>query len=112
MKNRLPLSLALLGLTAFVATGFAAPAAENWDNHCAKCHGADGKGQTKVGRKLKVKDYTDAAVQAAMKDEEMLKATAEGVVDEKGKETMKPFKDELSSDEIKDLMAYIRAFAK
>ena len=44
--------------------------------------------------------------------EEMLKATAEGVVDAKGKETMKPFKDELSSDEIKDLVAYVRAFAK
>ena len=109
MKNRLSLTIAFLCLTAFAIPAFGAPAAENWENHCAKCHGADGKGQTKVGRKLKVKDYTSAEVQAAMTDEEMIKATSEGVVDEKGKETMKPFKDELSGDEIKDLVAYIRA---
>src|SRR5688500_12287701 len=28
---------------------FAADAKANWDKHCAKCHGADGKGQTKMG---------------------------------------------------------------
>lgn len=93
-----------------VAALLAAPVGENWDNHCAKCHGADGKGQTKVGRKLKVKDYTDASVQAGMTDEEMLKATADGVFDDNGKEKMKAFKDELSSDEIKELVAYIRKF--
>ncbi len=91
------------------ALGFAAPAAENWDNHCAKCHGADGKGQTKVGKKLKLKDYTDAAVQAKLSDEEIVKVTTEGVMVD-GKEKMKAFKDELSADEIKDFVAFIRAF--
>ncbi len=91
------------------ALGFAAPAAENWENHCAKCHGADGKGQTKVGKKLKLKDYTDAKVQAELKDDEMIKVTSEGYFVD-GKEKMKAFKDELSADEIKDLVAYIRAF--
>ncbi len=101
----------LLGAPLVLAAAiFAAPVAENWDNHCAKCHGADGKGQTKVGRKLKAKDYTDPAVQASMTDEEMFKATADGVFDDKGKEKMKAFKDELSSDEIKELVAYIRKF--
>ena len=32
--------------------------------HCTKCHGEDGRGQTKAGKKLDVKDYTDAKVQA------------------------------------------------
>ena len=91
------------------ALGFAAPASENWENHCAKCHGADGKGQTKVGKKLKLKDYTDAKVQAELKDEEMIKVTAEGYFAD-GKEKMKAFKGELSEQEIKDLVAYIRAF--
>ncbi len=101
----------LLGAPLVLAAAiFAAPVAENWDNHCAKCHGADGKGQTKVGRKLKVKDYTDAAVQAGMTDEEMLKATVDGVFDDNGKEKMKAFKDELNSDEIKELVTYIRKF--
>jgi mono/diheme cytochrome c family protein len=92
------------------ALGYAAPAAENWENSCAKCHGADGKGQTKIGKKLQVKDYTDAKVQAELKDEEMIKATTEGLKDSAGKEKMKAFKDELSADEIKDLVAYIRKF--
>lgn len=103
--------LALTALVFLIATAFshAAPASENWDNHCAKCHGADGKGQTKIGKKLNLQDYTDAKVQAEMKDEAMMKIIADGIV-EKGKEKMKAYKDELSADEIKDLGAHIRKF--
>ena len=103
--------VALTGLALSLGTGvaLAAPAADNWDNHCASCHGADGKAQTKTGKKLKLKDYTDAKVQAELKDEDMIKATAEGVVVD-GKEKMKGFKSELSMDEIKDLVAHIRKF--
>ena len=86
----------------------AAPASENWENHCTKCHGADGKGQTKVGKKLQLKDYSDAKVQAEMKDEEMIKVITNGVQDKAGKEKMKAYKDELSADEIKDLVDYTR----
>ncbi len=93
-----------------VAALVAAPVAENWENHCAKCHGADGKAQTKVGRKLNIRDYTDAKVQAEMKDDAMFKATKEGVFDKSGKEKMKAYKDELSDAEIKELVAYIRKF--
>lgn len=95
---------------ALAAALMAAPVAENWENHCAKCHGADGKGQTKAGRKLNVKDYTDAKVQAEMKDEDMIKATADGVFDKNGKEKMKAYKDELSEAEIKELVAFVRKF--
>lgn len=97
-------------LAAIAAFAFAAPVAENWENHCTKCHGADGKGQTKVGRKLKVKDYTDPKIQAEMTDAEIIKATAEGVVDKNGKERMKAYKDELSAKEIEEFVAYIRKF--
>ena len=101
----------LLGLPLMLgAVLVAAPVAENWENHCTKCHGADGKGQTKAGKKLNVRDYTDAQVQAEMKDDAMIKATADGVVDKAGKEKMKAYKDELSAEEIKGLVAYIRKF--
>ena len=101
--------IALSSLVLSLATGvaLAAPAAENWDNLCASCHGGDGKGQTKTGKKLKLRDYTDAAVQAEMKDDAMGKAIADGVKID-GKEKMKAFKEEISADEIKDLVAYIR----
>lgn len=108
MKNRI--SIITAGLLLGAALGYAAPVTENWENHCTKCHGEDGKGQTKVGKKLKLKDYTDAKVQAEMKDEDMIKATTEGIFDPAGKEKMKAYKDELSADEIKELVAYIRKF--
>jgi cytochrome c6 len=98
--------------TAFLlatAISHAAPAAENWENLCTKCHGPDGKGQTKVGKKLNLKDYTDAKVQAAMKDEEIAKAITDGVF-EGTKEKMKAYKGELSEAEVKDLVAYVRKF--
>ena len=106
MKTNLALLASIF--VAAAACGYAAPAADNWDNNCAKCHSADGSGSGKIGKKLKLKDYTDAAVQATLKDEEMVKAIKEGVMDEAGKEKMKAFKDELSDAEITDLVGYIR----
>lgn len=104
--------LVTLGLAlAGAATLGAATVQENWENHCASCHGEDGKAQTKQGKKLKIRDYTDAAVQAELKDEEMIKAVLEGVK-ENGKERMKAFKEELENpeQEAKDLVAFIRKF--
>jgi cytochrome c553 len=110
MKHLSKIATASLALLLGTALGYAAPASENWENHCVKCHGADGKGQTKAGKKLQLKDYTDAKVQAEMKDEEMTKTISDGVNDKAGKEKMKAYKNELSPDEIKDLVAYTRKF--
>jgi cytochrome c553 len=88
----------------------AADAKETWAKNCAKCHGEDGKGKTKMGEKLGVKDYTDAKVQADMTDEKMLKAIKEGIKED-DKTKMKAFSD-LSDDEVKALVAYVRAFKK
>ena len=57
-----------------------ADVAANWKKNCASCHGQDGKGQTKMGKKLGANDYTDPAVQAGFTDEEAFKATKEGIV--------------------------------
>jgi cytochrome c553 len=89
----------------------AADAKANWDTLCGKCHGEDGKGQTKMGQKLGVKDFTDGKVQADLKDETATKAIKEGMKDADGKTLMKPF-DTLSDDEVKALVAYVRAFKK
>lgn len=105
--NRTLRILLPLALPLFALSTRAAPASENWENSCASCHGEDGKAQTKQGKKLKIRDYTDAAVQAKFKDDEMLKAILEGVT-ENGKERMKGFKDEFSEAEAKDLVAFIR----
>ena len=109
MKTTTKIALTSLALALASGVALAAPAAENWDNNCASCHGGDGKGQTKTGKKLKLRDYTDAKVQADLKDEEMAKAITEGIKAD-GKEKMKAFKDELSGAEISDLVAFIRKF--
>ena len=94
-----------------VMVASAADAKENWDKQCAKCHGPDGKGQTKMGQKLGVKDYTDAKFQAEMKDDAAFKAIKEGVKDKDGKQTMKAAEG-LSDDDIKALVKHVRTFKK
>ena len=106
MKKILLLGFALLVAGAVSAS--AAEAKETWEKDCAKCHGVDGKGKTKMGEKLGVKDYTDAKVQADMKDADMLKAIKEGVKKD-DKTLMKAFPD-YSEAEMKALVAYVRAF--
>ena len=109
MKKLIVFSLALL--VAGAVTVRAADAKENWEKNCTKCHGPDGKGKTKMGEKLAIKDYSDAKVQDALKDDAMTKAIKEGVKDgEKNK--MKAYGDVLSDDEIKALVKYVRDFKK
>ena len=82
-----------------------------FEKSCASCHGKDGTGQTAMGKKMNLKDYTDAKVQEALKDEAMIKAIKEGV--KEGEKTkMKGFGDKLKDEEIKALVAHIRAFKK
>ena len=88
----------------------AADAKETYEKDCAKCHGKDGKGQTITGKKQGAKDYTDAKVQAELKDEAAIKAIKEGYKKD-GKEVMKP-SEGLSDEEIKGLVAYMRKFKK
>lgn len=90
---------------------YAADAKENWEKSCAKCHGPDGKGQTKMGQKLGIKDYTDAKVQDALKDDAAVKAIKEGLKDKDGKVLMKPTEG-LSDDEVKALVKHLRSFKK
>lgn len=101
---------AVLGFTAAL-TASAADAKANWNSDCAKCHGADGKGDTKIGHILHIKDFTDAKVQASFKDQDAFKAIKDGKKSDSGKTLMKPFSN-LSDEEIKALVAYVRGFKK
>jgi mono/diheme cytochrome c family protein len=106
--------LALLTFFGFAILAGSASGAEAkalYDKHCAKCHGPDGKGKTKMGRQSGVKDYTDPKVQEEMKDDVALKTIKEGIT-EKGKERMKAYASELNDADIKGLIAYMRAFKK
>ncbi len=106
--------LLVIGLTVFAISAGSAlvgDAKATYESDCAKCHGSDGKGQTKMGQKLGIKDYTDAKVQDAMKDDAAFKAIKEGLKSDDGKTLMKPAEG-LSDDDVKGLVAYMRTFKK
>ena len=109
MKKLLVLGVAAMAIAALSAR--AADAKATYEASCTKCHGAEGKGDTKIGQKLGVKDFSDAKVQANMKDDAVAKAIKDGVKDADGKVVMKPT-DGVSDDDVKGLVAYIRAFKK
>ena len=109
MKKTILASLTVLGVAMMTAS--AADVKENWEKTCVKCHGADGKGETKMGQKLGIKDLTDAKVQGELKDDVAFKSIKEGIKDADGKVKMKPAEG-LSDDEIKALVAHVRTLKK
>ena len=90
MKKIIVCGLALIIVGAVSVR--AADAKELWTKNCTKCHGDDGKGKTKMGEKLGIKDYTDPKVQDQFKDADLAKAIKEGVKDGE-KVKMKGFPD-------------------
>jgi mono/diheme cytochrome c family protein len=109
MKKAMLITIA--ACAAMLVSASAADVKETWDKECAKCHGPDGKGETKMGKKLDIKNFTDGKYQDSLKDDAMLKAIKDGVKDG-DKTRMKGFGETLSNDEIKALVAYVRKFKK
>ena len=101
----------LVFILAGIAPAFTADVLTNWKELCAKCHGDDGKGDTKMGRKLSIRNLTDAAVQAEFTDEDALKAMKDGVKDKAGKVTMKPVEG-LAAEDMPALVKYVRGLKK
>lgn len=93
----------LIIAVALAPIAFAADGAATFKAKCAACHGADGKGQTAMGKKLNLRDLGSPEVQKQT-DKELYDWTADG----KGK--MPAYKDKLSADEIKALVATMRTF--
>ena len=100
----------IIVLTILIAAPLAVRAADaktNWANNCAQCHGASGKGDTKMGKMLNAMDLTDAKKQSSFTDAQAATAIKEGVK-QNGKTTMKAFGGKLTDQEIKALVAYVR----
>lgn len=103
MKTLLPIIVAT-GLTLGMHAN-AADAATIYSKECAKCHGAAGKGDTKMGKKLKVKDLTVEV--GKLSDAQIAASIKEGVM-EGGKMRMKPIKG-LSDADVAALVAYVKS---
>ncbi len=73
---------------------------------CAKCHGQDGRGIPKYLKKGQ-KDFTDDKWQKSRTDAQLTKVILEGKGD-----FMPPWKEKLSTEEIKTVVGQIRVFGK
>ena len=109
MKNIAVLTICIL--TAAPLSVRAADAKANWASNCAQCHGASGKGDTKMGKMLNAMDLTDPKKQSSFTDAQAATAIKDGIK-QNGKTTMKAFGGKLSDEEIKALVAYVRTLKK
>jgi cytochrome c553 len=109
--KRILLPLVAIGIALPLSSPLAADVQALYEKDCTKCHGADGKGETKMGKKLGAKDYTDAKIQAELKDDAAFKAIKEGLKDKEGKTLMKPIEG-ATDDDIKALVGHMRTFKK
>jgi mono/diheme cytochrome c family protein len=78
--------------------------------NCARCHGADGRGDTPLGHTYNSPDFTDNAWWQAHADITSTKSLVSIVM--KGKGGMPAFGKKLKSLEIKGLVNYVRRFRK
>ena len=104
-------SIAAFALASAALTALGATAVANWGEKCAKCHGDDGKGETKMGKKLSIRDLSNAKSQSEFSDEQALAAMKDGIKDKAGKVSMKPIEG-LSDEEMKALIPFVRGLKK
>jgi mono/diheme cytochrome c family protein len=99
---KLTTSVILAIVVASSGAAFGADAGALWAQNCASCHGKDGSGNTTMGKKLGLKDYT--------KNQAFSDAEAANVI-KNGKGKMKAYK-QLSDADVKALVAYVRSLKK
>ena len=93
--------VAIAVVLLIVPTAFAADGAATYKAKCASCHGADGKGDNPMGKKMNLRALGSPEVQKQT-DQQLFDITANG----KGK--MPAYKGKLSDAEIKSIVAFIR----
>lgn len=99
------LTMLAAGLVLWGTPAAADDAAATYKAKCAMCHGADGKGDTPVGKKMGIHDFASPEVQK-MSDDELITAIT------KGKNKMPAYENKLSAAQTKDIVTYIRQLAK
>jgi cytochrome c6 len=105
MKNTMMAAAVLLPLVCLGLPANADNTAEaTYKAKCTMCHGPDGKGETATGKAMKAGDFASEAVQK-MSDSDLSDAIS------KGKGKMPAYKT-MTPDQVKDLVAYVRAFGK
>ena len=83
-----------------------------YKRQCQTCHGATGVGDGPASKFLKGKlpNFTDKAVMAKIKDEEIHEALENGLKTEVG--NMPAFKTKLKPEEMQDVINFVHSLAK
>jgi cytochrome c6 len=102
MKNLVKAVLTVLAFTVVFSTwSLADGGADTFKAKCAMCHGADGKGETSMGKTLKLRDLGSADVQS-QSDSDL-----SGIITN-GKGKMPKYDGKLTAAQISDLVKHIR----
>jgi cytochrome c6 len=105
MKTILRATLVVVALALIASTYTFAEAGADYKAKCAACHGAEGHGDTTMGKNLKIRDFASADVQK-QSDAELTDIIT------KGKGKMPAYDGKLSKDQIGDLVKWIRTLKK
>jgi mono/diheme cytochrome c family protein len=104
------LAASVAGAAAAPQKGRAAARAERgrevYTERCARCHGADGQGRTRMGETVEAPDLSDPDWQRQRSDARMVAAVANG------RGSMPPFKRKLSRQDIAASVAYVRTLRR
>src|SRR5436309_487413 len=98
------LAVAILALVTPLSM-FASDGPALYKAKCAACHGADGSGQTPMGKSMKLRDLRSPEVQKQT-DKELFMLVSDG----KGK--MPAFKAKLTQADIDAVVSYIHSLGK
>lgn len=105
------LTAALLSTTMAVQAADVDQGKKLYGQFCASCHGQSGKGDGPAAAALnpKPRDHTDKEYMSKLSDEDMFKVIKNGGASIGKSPLMPPWGASLKDDQIKDVVAYIRA---
>ena len=101
----LPLFLIAMPRSAAAQAGKAEEGQKLFELNCAKCHGADGTGNTPIGKAVGAKDLH------APEAQKLTDAQIFAQIDQ-GKNNMPPFGGMLDKAKINDLVAYVHVLSR
>ena len=80
------------------------PAVKVFKQHCAKCHGTDGRGRTVEGEIAGAQDFTNQDWQQRAEEQRIINSITHG------RGQMPAFEKKLSKEQIKSLSAFVLTF--
>lgn len=83
----------------------------NFMSVCASCHGYEGKGDGMLAEELDVRprDLANPKFMVTKSDDHLFKVIKEGGVSVGLSESMTPFNEQISDEEIRNVIAYLRS---